>query len=430
MWSTSEAEAQSMYGCTNLDDGSFSSAFEGVGGVFYSITPDLDSHHNISEKSVAQVARLAAALQAQGTTLVYVPVPTKALGWPDKLGPVALDYGFDIDLATTVYDDAVRRLREAGVVTVDARNALVTSSVERPAYLRTDPRLTTEGVRRVAEATAAAILELPEFQNVARSTFTSASGTPMMVQSALHARLQQACLSDLPKPQILPYSTAMAQRAGNALGANIFAGQSGSQRRMQIAAVGTEMTGMPEMNFAGFLSEFSGIETVHYAVNGGGAFGAISSYLTSTPFQTGRPSVLVWEVPIQHNLGQYGDQPMAELIAAAQGPSACRTPLTAFTMSNSEIRVDLTPLDPGARYTLFLDAGEVPATEARFVFTNRQGLTRTRAVVRNKGQVATGRFFVPTSGLWRDGAVHLDIALDANFGPQPRVVACLEQEGM
>ncbi len=424
------AAAQSAYGCTDLDDGGFASAHEGTGGVFYRIQPDLDAFHNISEQAVEDVAELSEALAAQGTTLVFVPVPTKALGMPGALGPGALDYGFDIDIATTVYTDAVRRLREAGVVTADARAQLIQSQV--PTFLATDRRLTTEGTRRVAQAVAMALREVPELADLPRNVYTSAPRGAVPVVSTDHARIQRACLSDLPRPEVIAMDTILSQRAAGSSNTDtsLFGGATtGGVRLARIASVGSSMTSIPEANFAGFVAEFTGIETQHYAVPRGGAFAAISSYLTSTAFQTARPAVLVWEVPIEANLAQFGDQPMAELVAAAQGPAACRTPLTAFTAGNGDIRVDLGPLIPGETYTLYLDAGEVPATEARFTFTSRAGLTRTRTVVRHDAQQPTGRFYLPMTGLWREGAAHVDIRTDQGFGGTPRVIACLSQEG-
>ncbi len=59
------------------------------------------------------------------------------------------------------------------------------------------------------------------------------------------------------------------------------------------------------------------MEVIHYAVQDGGAYGAMAAYLTSAEFLAARPAILVWENPVYYPLSDHGDQPMRELIAAA-----------------------------------------------------------------------------------------------------------------
>jgi len=89
---------------------------------------------------------------------------------------------------------------------------------------------------------------------------------------------------------------------------------------------------------------------------------------------------------------------------------------------------DLRGLDPGAALTLFLETGGAPAFAARFDFRAaagaEAGLIRSKTIIRHPGQVATGRFYMPLSGLWPTGAASVEIVLDVPFGPVPRVTAC------
>ncbi len=117
-------KADSAFGCTDLTGRHAYAAVEGAGGTFFRIDPDLRTFHPFSDETVADMARLSKALRSAGTTLVFAPLPGKALAMPGALPEAARDLGFDPDLAATVYLDDIRALREAGVPAVDVRGAL------------------------------------------------------------------------------------------------------------------------------------------------------------------------------------------------------------------------------------------------------------------------------------------------------------------
>jgi hypothetical protein len=189
-----------------------------------------------------------------------------------------------------------------------------------------------------------------------------------------------------------------------------------------IAVVGTEYTGTPEVNFANFLREATGANVSVSAVRGGGAFAGFLAYLTSGRFESERPQVIVWENPVYNNVARYGDQPMREIIAAAGG--TCRTSLPLQRTDARTLSASLSALDAGRDYTLFLDTGGTPASLASFSFVLPSGLTSTRTVVRRDDATMTGRFYVPLSGIGRDGARSVNITLDAPLGGSASLTAC------
>ena len=110
--STVAVQAQSLYGCNDLAGYERLPSIEGKSGVFFRINPDLYNFHAMSEETVDQVAELARALESVGTKLIYVPMPTKSMVMPSFLTSESEDFGFDATLASTVYGEAVRRLRD------------------------------------------------------------------------------------------------------------------------------------------------------------------------------------------------------------------------------------------------------------------------------------------------------------------------------
>jgi alginate biosynthesis protein AlgX len=414
------AAAQSAFGCTDLAGRHAMPAVEGSNGVFYRVHPDLHMFHPFADQTVADIARLSAALAEGGTTLIYVPLPTKALIEPETLPPLAIDMGFDLAIATTVFDDIVDRLVAADVLAINLRVPLRAVGETGTAVIPTDYRLNTAGGRRAAAAIGAVIAATPGFAGQPRGTFASRADGAQPQPSAMRDILQRHCT--LPLPPALIDRVTTTRTGGAAPLAGTLMGGVGTA---QIALVGTEDIALTTSNLSGFLSESTGLDVLEYTVDGGESFAAISAYVTSRAFQDQRPAYLVWVNPVQNNLARWGDQPLAELTAAAR--DTCRIPLpVAPGFEARTLTVDLLPLDPGRRYTLYLDADAAPATLARFDINGPSGLTRTRHIARHPDQIPTGRFYLPLTGLWPEGAQSATITLDAAFGVNARALACPE----
>lgn len=418
------ASAQSVYGCTDLAGRHNMPSIEGREGIFYRIDPDLYMFHSISDESVDQLAQLSKALKASGTILVYAPVPTRGVGMPDQMPQLAQDYGFNVDLAATVYVDNLRRLREAEVATADVRRAFRIASEEAVPFFATDPRLTPEGGLLMARAIAETIGQSKGFKAVPKSRFATQPGASAVLPSDMRSKLQRHCMIDLPKVEAVSYVTTRTQAALLGTNSSIFDNQTAASSS-NIALIGTDVTGSPVSNLAGFLSQASGLDVLQYSVKDGGSFAAMSSYLTSSAFQNARPAYLVWTNPINNNLAQFGDQPMRELQVAATG----NCPVSLHVSRGSDVnsmRIDLNGLDRRSTYSIYLDADGAQANEAQFEFVSRTGLKRRKTIIRNPEQAKTGRFYMPMSGLWPDGAISVEISLDVPFGPGALVSACLD----
>lgn len=413
------ASAQSTYGCENLDGFHSLPSVEGTEGVFYRVNPELRNFHPFSDETVEDVARLSSELQKFGTTLVYVPVPPKAMVMTENLPRRAYDYGFNPDLAATVYDDMIKRLRDAGVAVADARKALNQGSrgVGAP-YFKTDYRINALGAQLIAQSVAEALAGRTQMAApMARAPMPVMGAGQVELESDMRNVLQRHCLIDLPKDMVATVQPPQMQSA--TAPASGFGGSLGPR----IALVGTEYSATPGVNFAGALQQATGMTVSQLSIPGGGAYGAFTAYVTSDEFQQSRPTVIVWETPVYYNLAQFGDQPMREIIAASGG--GCRVPLMIQTgLEANTARAELAGLDPNVDYTLFLDTDGTAAGEARFTFYSAQGFKRTKTVTRADTAGRTGKFYMPLSGLWADGARYVDIELDQPFHGTPRLAAC------
>ena len=416
------AQAQSTFGCQDLDGFHSLPSLEGAEGYFFRVEPELRNFFPMSDETVDDMARLSQELAQSGTTLVYLPIPPKALVMTGHLPPRAYDYGFDPQLAATVYDDMIKRLTEAGVIVADPRRALVAGALggEAP-YFKADFRLNALGARLAAQSVAQALQgggtgagQGGFAQPFLRQTASLTSQGMIEIDSHMRQVLQRHCLIELPKVTTEAFDAATAQAVS----------ASGGRMGPNVALVGSDYSATPGINFAGFLGQALGLPVNQVSVPGGGAYAGFSAYVTSDAFQQARPSVLVWEVPAYANLARYGDQPMREIIAASSG-NACRTPLLVQALPDGTgARADLSGLDPSRSYTLAVDTGGTQAGMAQFTFNARNGFQLTKTITREAPETRTGRFFVPMSGLWAEGAQFVDITLDAEFGAAPRVTAC------
>ncbi len=405
------AEAQSAYGCRNLETHAALPAVEGAGGTFFSILPEMQSHHALTDETIARMAALSKALEGRGTTLVLLPVPTRAQVLSHLLPPMARHVGYDADISTTVHQEMIRRMTQAGLHVADVRQPLRQAALagER-VFFETDMRPTPAGARVMAQVVGDVLGDLPATSGLPRGTFTSQDVGDVNLPSAMRAQLQLACQDALPQVQ------AGVQRTVGSASANSAA---------ILGLIGTEISGTPELNLAGYISEFSGLRAGSYGVSGGGAYAAMSSFLTAREFETQAPAVLVWEFPVSAPFGLQGDQPLRELTAAAA--ASCTQALPLLTGDDStRLTAALSGLPTDRPVTLALDTDGAAVSEVRFHFTGSDGQIRTRGIWRHPDQVLTGRFFLPLSGLQADGLTNVEIEVPGTFGPQPRLSACLE----
>lgn len=396
--------AQSLYGCRDLLSAQ-TPAVEGRQGVFFRIDPDLLTYNRFSDEIVAAIATLSAGLAERGTTLIVVPVPTKALAMPQYLGPDIATYGYDPALALAIYDDTLARLAAAGVEAVDARHALRIAVSGETTFFATDRRLTNAGLSALAREVADRLPDAPAGEAPAGYR-TDATGA-LTLPSQDRLDLQMQCLTPLPEVTTTGFETVAAEP--EAAGAPA-----------PVVVVGTELTGAPDLNFAGFLSELSGLGVAgrSFAPD---TVAAMAAYLTSDDYRRNPPDFLVWEVPSWANLGLRGDQPLRELAVAARND--CARDLAVTQAGGDRIRVDLSGIPRDGALSLLLDTG-TDAARADFHFVSAGGQQRTRPVVRAEGQPRTGRFYMPLTGLWAEGSAHVEIETVIDPGALPRVALC------
>lgn len=395
--------AQSPHGCVGLENLRVRMS-EGLDGMFFRIEPDLMMETRLSDGMIQEIARLSDALRSRGTTLVYLPVPTKGLVHADKIGPDAIRYGYDARLARALFSDTVVKLRSSEVVTVDSVAALVSLAAGETAFFGTDPRMTNAGLRQLARSVAS---ELGQTHQGAHAFRTSAEDDHVLPSRDRFA-LQMACQAALPELVSTRYVTREVAIEGNS-------------SKASVALVGSTITNGSDRNLRGFLSEALGHRIDHDVISDS-SHTALTAFLTSDSYRSDPPDLLIWLVPIWENPARFGDQPMRELTAAAADRCSGTTQMAPFR--DGRFRVAADGLSITANTSLRLETGGSPVTRAVFRFTSPEGEVRARSITRQETELATDRMYMPLTGLWPEGVAEISVETDAPEQTAPTIAVC------
>ncbi len=403
------AASASNFACSGHEFSNTMPSIEGRDGFFFRTFADLRMQHPLTDQVADQLQRLSRELAAGGTTLIYVTIPSKSQAMPDYLPPRSAEYSYDVNSAGAVYQDIIARLRSRGVAAPDIQTALQGAGADNPPFFRADFHWTPEGARLAAEEIAKTIVADPNYANTTPKNFETIERGREVAFSGMRRALQVFCRDELPPVATMSFLTreVAAQTDGDSQSLDIFGSD---QAAPQAVLVGTSFSDSDINNFAGFLSEYSGLNIVNYAITGGNQFGAITSYLTSTEFAESRPQFLIWENPIYNNLAQYGPGHIEELIAAASG--RCDQPLVTTSDGGTTLRAELADIRLRPEDVIFANLGQDGARRAEFSFVQSSGVRRRAVMQRGDRLRATGRFYQPLLSLWSDDIAEVQVTFD------------------
>ncbi len=440
------AETPSAFGCAGTET-SATASIEGLDGVFYRVQSDLRLQHPMDDIVVAQLGALAKVLAEGGTTLLYVNVPTKGQAMPGYLPPSAAGYGYDPALMQANYHDVIARLDAVGVPAPDLMTAMLAAEPDEKVFFRSDFHWTPAGARLAAKAIGDVIKGLPGYADVTPVTFTSTEAAPEIAFSGLRRELQTYCKGTLPQAEAVTWVTTRSDASAEVNDASdIFAEAPEADPEAAPAAdgaaldifgtgeaeaslvlVGTSFSDSGINNFAGFLSEYSGIETVNYAITGGNQFGSITSYLTSAEFAEDRPTFLVWENPIYNSLAQFGPLPMDELIVAAGG--SCDIATDATPEGTDTLTASFAAGSLKASDAFFFNYGGEGARKATVTLETAGGIRRSVKIERGERLRATGRFFLKLEPYWLPDLTRVAVTFDRPLRDTSTLTLCPPLKG-
>lgn len=424
---TGGGDTPSSYGCSSLEEIAELQMIEGKDGMFFRILADMRLQHAFTDQTVDNLAAMAKALEKSGTTLIYVPLPTKSQVLPELVPTRASLYGFDAGIATEIYDDVVRRLNEKGVSAVDIATPMRENnrnSFGEHSFFQADFHWTAHGADVAAKAIGDRVKALPAYEDVEPVRFDMKEVPPPEEFSSMRELLQKHCVNHVPTVTAHTYEAVRAEdEAAGSGSVDIF----GSGDAATIALIGTSYSDKPISNFAGYLEHWTGIPLDNYSISGGNQFGSILSYITSREFQEQRPRFLIWENPIYNNLGQYGDAPWAEIVAASLGECSPAVPSTAS--GENAVEADLSTAKLSHDDVILADIGSDTSRKATFTLTGTDGTVRTRSIERGDRLRSTGRYFFSLGGFPAGSIDKVEVTFDAPVDDTTTLSICKTKTG-
>ena len=419
------ADSTSGFNCSAFEFSSVLPALEGKDGVFFRTFADLRLQHPMDQRTIAMLGRLTEVLADNGTTLVYVTIPSKSQAMAEFLPERAADYGFDADVAETIYTDIIDRMSAVSMVAPDIMTALQNVDGEAWAFFGADFHWTSDGARAAAKAIAEAMKANPAYAEVTPMAFESKPLGKQVAFSGMRRSLQSFCRDALPPTETMAYKTTPVESAAGDVGAlDIFAG---SGAAVPAVLVGTSFSDSSINNFVGFLTEYTGLDIVNYAITGGNQFGAMTSYLTSDEFRDQRPRFLIWENPIYNNLAQYGSAPLEELIAAAG--TSCSQPLAVEKEDDYTLAASLSGMKVSPDDSIFADFGAEGARVASFELQTTDGITRKSKIERGERLRGTGNFYLGLSPFRHAGFTQVTVRFDRPITDTTQLTYCTGPKG-
>lgn len=220
-------------------------------------------------------------LKAQHIDVVIILVPDKARLHADKLRTAYPMWHRDR------YETIKRSLRSRGIALVDGLAAL-SALGDAPGYYRTDTHWNQRGANAVAIATA--LLVRKRHPNLPRVSFTTAASPPhSMIAGDLLRLMGLDSVPDLIRPDAdleLPLRTRRTRNDAMTL-----FGEPG----VDVVLIGTSFS--KRGNFHGALQEHLAAPVLNAAVDGGGLFQALRSFLQDDSSGSSSPQILLWEIP-------------------------------------------------------------------------------------------------------------------------------------
>jgi len=269
---------------------SFTTLTQGKDGWLFR-SDDLRTTFGPDDSGYRDLKRFRDALKRRGVDFVAVYQPTRGMLHRDKL-PRALQKRYNADLARFSYSLTLQRFAKIGLVTPDLTQVLNDTSGE-PYFFRGDHHWTPYGAQRTARIVADTIKRLPSYKGLKRGTFTTERTGILMKKGTMYKAAMLICGPGYTEQYVDRFSTSGADAA------DLF----GESAVPPITLVGTSNSDSA-YNFAGFISEYLGVDVLNAAVAGGRHDGALLQYLPSEEFQKTPPKVLIWEFETNHNLSQ------------------------------------------------------------------------------------------------------------------------------
>ena len=358
-------------------------AFQGLNGWFY-FEYDLEETLPIFEQTDF-IAELSRRLKAQGVTLLAMPISSRAVVRPDTLyRDDPQQAAFDPEEADAVYEAFVSTLKEAGVQVFDVVGAAKAYDAGGgQTFFKRDLHWDAEGANALFKGAAAQVKgitgALPQTKLVLTREPEDDQHRGQFVSNWTYSQ----CGYVLPtEPQGI-YTLSRPDPEGGLFGGSA----------PEVVLAGSSFS-LPPYGYD-FLAAALQSEVLNVSVGSGGAYIALQSYLLDGAYQTGRPSVLVWEFPTFADPIPEGAQ--REILGSVYG--SCAAPETRFSDASTARGVPLASLADGTgvsatEHYLELNFDDLGVLNFDVTLSYQDGTRETVALERSTLTPNRGQYFL------------------------------------
>jgi alginate biosynthesis protein AlgX len=270
--------------------------YQGIDGWFFRYVDFLEDFD--FENSLENIVRISKAFSTQGIDLIVAPIPMRAMIYPDKLDLTdAFQNEYSVDSAKTAYNRMIAELESHGVMTVDLVAAALEFrklNTDGTFFFKRDVHWTDLGAKVFSQAVAKKILVSPKYNELEKSEFNVTFDKVVKRRGSFDDFIKKLCNLNMPKEPFFVFRVEKEEQG-------LF-----DDSDIQVVLVGTSYS---QGNwYQDFLSNDLSLNTMTYAVDGGGPDSAIQEYLLGDSYANDRPSFVVWEFPIHNSpksLGLY-----------------------------------------------------------------------------------------------------------------------------
>ncbi|MCJ8312795.1 MAG: hypothetical protein HRU38_03420 [Saccharospirillaceae bacterium] len=240
---------------------------------------DFKLQFSVADNSLSILSDINKTLQTHDITLILVPIPTRGLIHHDQ---VLAKY--DSTLAKSNYIRYLDQLRFSGLLVPNIESLFTYQ--QYPLFFKGDHHWNYRGSREMAKLVAQVIKASDSYVDLKKYSFvTSILGVNKM-EGSLQKAYRLLCKKKLGKESHKTYQTMSTNN-------DLFVTE-----KTDIAIVGTSNSnGKIKLNFDGFISHYSKLNTTNYALSGGGYKKSITQFFKLNADEIKSYRYIVWEFP-------------------------------------------------------------------------------------------------------------------------------------
>ena len=339
---------------------------------------DLATTFQLNRETLTYLVSLNKTLAAQGVTLIIAAQPPRGVALAAGSMP-----GYAPSDALARYEAVRTTLQNAGLHVADLAKVVT----QTPNYFfKRDHHWTPEGSRASAQAVAQTLTSTPEFRSVVfeqRKFKTEAVRTEEQLGSFGKA-IGQICGKNPPAEKLTRYRTTevSAERG------DLF-----ETSAPLIALAGTSNSAREDLNFAGFLTQASGLDVLNVSAVGGGPQAALGAYLRSKTFLESKPVFLVWEFATLFDVPQ-GTLFYRQLVPSVQGACSAAQSEASVTKPLGRNVPLFTGLQDKSAAFLYLELSDLAQTSLELELSYQGGRAKRVKLEHSTRERNDGKFFL------------------------------------